>query len=127
MEDRKIKCHKVIGHGQETFRQGIMNSCNPVFMDVGARVGATDMYYYYQQLGLFQRTGVDLPGETNSIMHKVEDVGPVELATMSFGQSIQITPLQLITAASAIVNGGNLVTPHFGMQVTDKTIACLKH
>ena len=120
VEDRKIKCHKVAGHGVETFKEGIMNSCNPVFMDIGARVGAENMYHYYEVLGLFQRTGVDVPGEANSIMHKLEDVGAVELATMSFGQSFQITPMQLITAASAVVNGGNLVTPHFGIKVVDE-------
>lgn len=117
--DRRIRCHKTVGHGTETFRQGIMNSCNPVFMDVGARVGTTDMYHTYEQLGLMNRTGIDLPGEANSIMHKQEDVTDIDLAIMSFGQSFQITPMQLITAVSAIVNGGNLVTPHFGMYATD--------
>ncbi len=120
VEDRKIRCHKVSGHGTETFREGIMNSCNPVFMDVGARVGPERMYQNYRKLGLFERTGVDLPGEASSIMHKLEKVKAVELATMSFGQSIQITPMQLLRAASAIVNGGNLVTPHFAMCVTDE-------
>ena len=113
--DRRIRCHKTTGHGVETFRQGIMNSCNPVFMDVGARGGTADMYHTYEQLGLMNRTGIDLPGEANSIMHKQEEVKEVDLAIMSFGQSFQITPMQLITAVSAIVNGGNLVTPHFGM------------
>lgn len=117
--DRTIRCHKTVGHGQETFREGIMNSCNPVFMDVGARVGVEDMYYTYGQLGLMSRTGIDLPGEATSIMHKPEDVKEVDLAIMSFGQSFQITPMQLITAVSAIVNGGNLVTPHFGMYAQD--------
>lgn len=120
VEDRKIRCHKVTGHGAETFRQGIMNSCNPVFMDVGARVGVANMYKNYKKLGLFEKTGVDLPGEASSIMHKQEDVGAVELATMSFGQSFQITPLQLLRAVSAIINGGNLVTPHFGMYATNE-------
>ncbi|MBQ4522438.1 MAG: peptidoglycan glycosyltransferase [Lachnospiraceae bacterium] len=119
VEDRRIKCHKVVGHGSESFKQGFMNSCNPVFMDVGARVGVENMYKNYEKLGLFQKTGVDLPGEANSIMHNKQNVGPVELATMSFGQSIQITPLQLIVAVSAMVNGGNLVTPHFGMYITN--------
>lgn len=119
VEDRRIRCHKKAGHGTETFRQGIMNSCNPVFMDVGARVGVSKMYNNYNKLGLFETTGVDLYGEANSIMHKKEDVGAVELATMSFGQSFQITPLQLLHAASAVVNGGTLVTPHFAMYVTD--------
>lgn len=117
--DRTIRCHKTTGHGVETFRQGIMNSCNPVFMDVGARVGVEDMYHTYEQLGLMSRTGIDLPGEATSIMHKQEDVKDVDLAIMSFGQSFQITPMQLITAVSAIENGGNLVTPHFGMYATD--------
>lgn len=126
VEDRKIRCHKVTGHGQETFRQGIMNSCNPVFMDVAARVGVDGMYTYYERLGLFKRTGVDLPGEANSIMHKPENVGPVELATMAFGQSFQITPLQLLTAASAVVNGGTLVTPHFGMKIEDSSAGTIK-
>lgn len=120
VEDRRIRCHKVVGHGQETFREGIMNSCNPVFMDIGARVGAADFYKNLQKLGLFEKTGVDLPGEANSIFHKLENVGPVELATMSFGQSFQITPLQLMRAVSAVINGGTLVTPHFGVYVTDE-------
>ena len=120
VEDRKIRCHKVGGHGQETFKQGIMNSCNPVFMDVGARVGVDAMYRNYKKLGLFEKTGIDVPGEANSIMHKKENVKAVELATMSFGQSFQITPLQLLRAASAVINGGNLVTPHFGVRVETK-------
>ncbi len=119
VEDRRIRCHKTTGHGPETFKQGIMNSCNPVFMEVGARVGAARMYENYRKLGLFQVTGIDLPGEANSIMHKLEDIGAVELATMSFGQSIQITPLQLLRAASAVINGGTLITPHFGMYTAD--------
>lgn len=119
VEDRRIRCHKTTGHGAETFREGIMNSCNPVFMEVGARVGAERMYANYKKLGLFEVTGIDLPGEANSIMHKLEDIGAVELATMSFGQSIQITPLQLLRAASAVVNGGTLITPHFGMFTAD--------
>lgn len=120
VEDRKIRCHKVGGHGAETFKEGFMNSCNPVFMDVGARVGVSDMYKTYKKLGLFEKTGVDLPGEASSIMHKQENVQAVELATMSFGQSFQITPMQLLRAASAVVNGGTLVTPHFGMYTTDE-------
>ncbi len=120
VEDRRIRCHKKGGHGTETFKEGIMNSCNPVFMDVGARVGVSNMYKNYAKLGLFERTGVDLPGEASSIMHKQENVKAVELATMSFGQSFQITPLQLLRAASAVVNGGTLVTPHFGMYATDE-------
>lgn len=116
VEDRKIRCHKTQGHGSETFKQGVMNSCNPVFMEIGARVGAKDMLRYYHKLGLYERTGVDLPGEANSIMHKLNKIGAVELATMSFGQSIQITPLQLMRAVSAGINGGRLVTPHFALE-----------
>ena len=113
VEDRKIRCHKTQGHGSETFKQGVMN---PVFMEIGARVGAKDMLRYYHKLGLYERTGVDLPGEANSIMHKLDKIGAVELATMSFGQSIQITPLQLMRAVSAGINGGRLVTPHFALE-----------
>ena len=120
VEDRKIRCHKVGGHGTENFKEGFMNSCNPVFIDVGARVGVSAMYDNYEKLGLFERTGVDLPGEASSIMHKQENVKAVELATMSFGQSFQITPLQLLRAASAVINGGTLVTPHFGIYATDE-------
>ena len=120
VEDRRIRCHKVAGHGAETFRDGIMNSCNPVFMMVGERIGVNGFYKGLKALGLFEETGVDLPGEAGSIFHKQENVGPVELATMSFGQSFQITPLQLMRAAAAVVNGGNLVTPHFGVYTTDE-------
>lgn len=116
VDDRKIRCHKVGGHGVETFLQGAMNSCNPVFIDVGQRLGVEQYYRYFLQFGLGGKTGVDLPGEAATIMHKKEKMGPVELATVSFGQSFQITPLQLITTASSIINGGNRVTPHFGMQ-----------
>ena len=129
VEDRKIRCHKTQGHGGETFREGVMNSCNPVFMEIGARVGAKAMLGYYRKLGLYEKTGVDLPGEANSIMHKLENIGAVELATMSFGQSIQITPMQLLRAVSAAVNGGTLVTPHFAVAaenaVTGKKTACV--
>lgn len=121
VEDRKIRCHKTQGHGTETFKDGVMNSCNPVFMEIGARVGASAMLKYYRKLGLYERTGVDLPGEANSIMHKLDKIGAVELATMSFGQSIQITPLQLMRAVSAGINGGKLVTPHFAMEKKDAT------
>ncbi len=119
VEDRKIRCHKTQGHGTETFREGVMNSCNPVFMEIGARVGAEAMLKYYRKLGLYEKTGVSLPGEAGSIMHKLENIGAVELATMSFGQSIQITPLQLLRAVSAVVNGGTLVTPHFAVRTED--------
>ncbi len=116
VEDRKIRCHKVGGHGGETFLQGVMNSCNPVFIDVGQRLGVDNYYHYFQQFGLKEKTGIDLPGEAGTIMHKKENMGLVELATVSFGQSFQITPIQLITTAASIVNGGNRVTPHFGVK-----------
>lgn len=119
VEDRKIRCHKVGGHGSETFVQGIMNSCNPVFIDVGQRVGVDDFCNYFQQFGLLSKTGVDLPGEASTIFHKKENIGPVELATISFGQSFQITPLQLATTVSSIINGGRRVTPHFGVEIRD--------
>lgn len=115
VEDRVIHCHKVAGHGSETFVQGIQNSCNPVFMEIGARVGVDGMYNIFERLGLFRKTGIDLPGEANSIMHKKEDVGAVELATISFGQSFQITPMQLLSAVSSVINGGKQITPHFAM------------
>jgi len=117
--DRRIRCHKTVGHGSQTFREGIMNSCNPVFMDIGARVGAKSFYETMESLGLFEKTGIDLPGEASSIFHNIDNVKEVELATISFGQTFQITPLQLMRAASAVVNGGTLVTPHFGLYVTD--------
>lgn len=120
VEDRRIRCHKTSGHGTETFEQGFMNSCNPVFIDVGARVGASNMYKYFERLGLFEKTGVDLYGESSSIMHKPEAIGAVELATISFGQSFQITPLQLLRAVSAVINGGTLVTPHFGVSIENE-------
>lgn len=120
VEDRRIRCHKTTGHGGENFIQTTMNSCNPVFIEVGLRVGAERFLQYMDKLGLLTKTGVDLPGEAGTIIHKLENIGLVELATMSFGQSFQITPLQLLTAASAVINGGNLVTPHFGMYTTDK-------
>jgi len=116
VEDRKIRCHKVGGHGAETFLQGAMVSCNPVFIDVGQRLGIDNYYKYFEQLGLKDKTGIDLPGEAGTIMHKKENMGLVELATVSFGQSFQITPIQLITTAASIVNGGNRVTPHFGVK-----------
>ena len=123
VEDRKIRCHKIGGHGGETFLQGAMNSCNPVFIDVGARLGVDSFYHYFEQFGLLGKTGIDLPGEAATIMHKKENIGLVELATVSFGQSFQITPIQLITTASSIINGGRRITPHFAMNVesTDGT------
>lgn len=119
VEDTRIKCHKTIGHGSENFVEATMNSCNPVFIDVGLRVGPERYFYYLEKLGLLEKTGVDLPGEAGTIIHKLENVGLVEMATMSFGQSFQITPLQLLRAASAVINGGTLVTPHFAIGVCD--------
>lgn len=116
VEDRRIRCHKVGGHGAEDFTHGIMNSCNPVFIEIGLRIGSDRFYDYFEQFGLLSRTNIDLPGEASTIMHKRENIGQVELATMSFGQSFQITPIQLATTVSAIINGGNRVTPHFGME-----------
>lgn len=117
VEDRRIRCHKVGGHGAENFVQGIQNSCNPVFIEVGLRIGVDRFFDYFRKFGLMDLTGVDIPGEAGTIMHKKENVGQVELATISFGQSFQITPIQLATTVSALVNGGRRVTPHFGMEV----------
>lgn len=119
VEDRKIRCHKVGGHGTETFVEGIRNSCNPVFIDIGLRLGTDRFFDYFQQFGLMDQTGVDLPGEAGTIMHKKENVGLVELATMSFGQSFQITPIQLAATVSSLINGGERVTPHLGVRILD--------
>ena len=120
VEDRKIRCHKVGGHGQETFVQGIQNSCNPVFMDIGLRLGADRFYEYFEEFGLMKLTNIDLPGEAGTIMHRKEDIGTVELATMTFGQSFQVTPVQMAVTVSSIINGGNRVTPHVGTAVLDR-------
>lgn len=120
VEDRKIRCAKVGGHGQEDFTQGIMNSCNPVFIELGLRLGSEKYYSYFKKFGLLQKTNVDLPGETATIMHNPKNIGQVELATISFGQSFQITPIQLATTVSSIINGGNRITPHLGLYVTDE-------
>lgn len=120
VEDRRIRCHKVGGHGSETFIQGIQNSCNPVFIDIGLRLGARQFYSYFKQFGLLDLTGVDLPGEAGTIMHRPEDIGTVELATISFGQSFQVTPIQMAATVSALINGGTRVTPHFGVSVLDQ-------
>lgn len=117
VEDRRIHCHKRVGHGAETFTQGIMNSCNPVFIELGMRLGTDNFYKYFNQFGLLKRTDIDLPGEAVTIMHNKKNVGPVELATVSFGQSFQITPIQLVTTVSSLINGGNRITPHFGVSV----------
>ena len=126
VEDRKIRCHKVGGHGQETFVQGIQNSCNPVFMDIGLRLGADRLYEYFEKFGLMKLTNIDLPGEAGTIMHKKEDIGTVELATMTFGQSFQVTPIQMAVTVSSIVNGGNRVTPHVGMEILDNNGSIVK-
>lgn len=121
--DRRIRCHKTTGHGTQTFTQTVMNSCNPAFIEWGRRVGVDNFYTYIDKLGLTSKTGIDIAGEAGTIIHKKENVGEVELATMSFGQSFQITPMQMLRAAAAIVNGGNLVTPHFAIRTcaADKT------
>lgn len=120
VEDRRIRCHKIGGHGSETFVQGIQNSCNPVFINIGLRLGVDRFCDYYDQFGLLGNTGVDLPGEASTIMHQRKNIGQVELATMSFGQSFQVTPIQMATTFSSIINGGNRVTPHFGKRVLDQ-------
>ena len=120
VEDRRIHCHKRTGHGSESFLEGAENSCNPVFIDVGLRLGVDNFYKYLEQLKVMNLTGIDVPGEAGTIMHKIENVGQVELATMAFGQSFQITPMQLLTMASAVVNGGTRVTPHFAIEASDK-------
>ena len=121
VEDRRIHCHKRSGHGAEDFVQGAMNSCNPVFIEVGLRLGVERYYHYFKQFGLLKKTGIDIPGEAGTIMHKEANIGQVELATISFGQSFQITPIQLVTTVSSIINGGRRITPHFGVYVTDET------
>ncbi len=123
VEDRRIRCHKTTGHGHETFQQGIMNSCNPVFMEVGARVGVDGMFQEIKRLGVLDKTGIDVPGEAGTIMHKKENVGAVELATMSFGQSFQVSPIRMLTCIASIINGGKSITPHFAVSAvnSDKT------
>lgn len=123
VEDRRIRCHKTTGHGAETFEQGIMNSCNPVFMEVGARVGVSGLFEGMKKFGILEKTGIDVPGEAATIMHKQENVGAVELATMSFGQSFQLSPIRMLTSVCMIINGGKKITPHFGMYAvnSDKT------
>lgn len=127
VEDRRIRCHKVGGHGTEDFVQGTMNSCNPVFITVGLRIGVERYYSYFRQFGLLDKTGIDLPGEAGTIMHKMENIGPVELATISFGQSFQITPIQLATTASSIINGGRRITPHFAVKTADADGSNVEH
>ena len=127
VEDRRIRCHKTTGHGSETFIDGTKNSCNPVFITVGLRIGVDRYYHYFKQFGLLQKTGIDLPGEAGTIMHKKEDMKAVELATVSFGQSFQITPIQLAATVSSIVNGGNRITPHFGVRSMNKDKTQIKN
>lgn len=119
VDDRKIRCHKTAGHGSQDFVHATMNSCNPVFITVGLRLGVDNYYRYFEQFGLKTKTGVDLPGEAGTIMHQMENMGNVELATVAFGQSFQITPIQLLTTASSVINGGKRVTPHFGLQTVN--------
>ena len=119
VDDRRIRCHKTTGHGSETFVQGVMNSCNPVFIEVGQRLGTDAFYRYFQQFGLLEKTGIDRPGEAGTIMHQKKDIGPVELATISFGQSFQITPIRLAATVCSLINGGHQITPHFGVEVRE--------
>ena len=119
VDDRRIRCHKTTGHGSETFVQGVMNSCNPVFIEVGQRLGTDAFYRYFQQFGLLEKTGIDLPGEAGTIMHQKKDIGPVELATISFGQSFQITPIRLAATVCSLINGGHQITPHLGVEVRE--------
>ena len=119
VDDRRIRCHKTTGQGSETFVQGVMNSCNPVFIEVGQRLGTDAFYRYFQQFGLLEKTGIDLPGEAGTIMHQKKDIGPVELATISFGQSFQITPIRLAATVCSLINGGHQITPHFGVEVRE--------
>lgn len=118
--DRKIRCHKTTGHGAETFAQGVQNSCNPVFMEVGQRLGVANMFKYLKKFSVLYKTGIDVPGEAVTIMHQQKNVGEVELATMSFGQSFQLSPIRLLTTISAVINGGNMITPHFGVKILDE-------
>lgn len=118
--DRKIRCHKTTGHGAETFAQGVQNSCNPVFMEVGQRLGVANMFMYLKKFSVLDKTGIDVPGEAVTIMHQQKNVGEVELATMSFGQSFQLSPIRLLTTISAVINGGNMITPHFGVKILDE-------
>ena len=127
VEDRKIRCHKVGGHGSESFVEAVQNSCNPVFMNIGLSLGTERFYEYFERLGLLAKTGVDLPGEAGTIMHKKENVGPVELATMTFGQSFQVTPIQMATVVSEIINGGRRVTPHLGVRILNEEGETLKN
>ena len=119
VDDRRIRCHKVSGHGSENFVQATQNSCNPVFIEVGLRLGVERYYQYFQQFGLLKKTGIDLPGEAGTIMHHPENMGQVELATVAFGQSFQITPIQLAATVASLINGGKRITPHLGVSIWD--------
>ncbi len=127
VEDRRIRCHKRGGHGSETFLDGIMNSCNPVFIEVGARVGVSDFFRKMSDFGLMNRTGIDVPGEASTIIHKEKNVGAVELATMSFGQSFQLSPIRLVSIAGSMINGGYSITPHFGVSAVSADGSLMKH
>lgn len=127
VEDRRIRCHKKGGHGSETFLDGIMNSCNPVFIEVGARVGVSDFFRKMSDFGLMNRTGIDVPGEASTIIHKEKNVGAVELATMSFGQSFQLSPIRLVSLAGSMINGGYSITPHFGVSAVSADGSHMKH
>lgn len=127
VEDRRIRCHKKGGHGSETFLDGIMNSCNPVFIEVGARVGVSDFFRRMSDFGLMNRTGIDVPGEASTIIHKEKNVGAVELATMSFGQSFQLSPIRLVSIAGSMINGGYSITPHFGVSAVSADGSLMKH
>lgn len=127
VEDRRIRCHKKGGHGSETFLDGIMNSCNPVFIEVGARVGVSDFFRKMSDFGLMNRTGIDVPGEASTIIHKEKNVGAVELATMSFGQSFQLSPIGLVSIAGSMINGGYSITPHFGVSAVSADGSLMKH
>lgn len=127
VEDRRIRCHKKGGHGSETFLDGIMNSCNPVFIEVGARVGVSDFFRKMSDFGLMNRTGIDVPGEASTIIHKEKNVGAVELATMSFGQSFQLSPIRLVNIAGSMINGGYSITPHFGVSAVSADGSLMKH
>ena len=119
VDDRRIRCHKTSGHGSENFIQAAQNSCNPVFIEVGLRLGAERYYHYFKKFGLLEKTGIDLPGEAGTIMHNPEKIGQVELATIAFGQSFQITPIQLAATVSSLINGGKRITPHLGVSIWD--------
>ena len=126
VNNRKIRCHKTSGHGSEDFVHAVMNSCNPVFVSLGLRLGPQKYYEYFEKFGLKQKTGIDLPGEATTIMHKLENIGDLELATIAFGQSFQLTPVRLMATVASIINGGKMVTPHFGVKVANEDETTVK-